>query len=1270
MTENEPMFLMEDGKLPSLAAGVARRLKPHGRGGTAELARQLRAALRRIDRRAGRGDEGDQVAVWLLDNRYLARREALATLETLRHAGPQRLCTAGALLPAVCRELVRVCGGELTAGRLSRYLTGFQTVTPLCRAELLLVPDACKWALLVELGELCAADTAEPEALRRIFASLRLLAVMDLSRVLDGVDLTEGLLRSDPAGVYPRMDDATRELYRQQVARLAARHGCTEQSAARRALALAAEGRGREAHVGYWLFSRPLGDAEKARSGAGYMAANVLGSAGLSLLGGILTGSVAAGLLLLLPVSELVQRGVGAAVRRLVPPRPIPRMALAGGVPAEGRTVCCLSALLTSPDSARELSARLEEARLLSRECGENLVFGILADLPESPERTMPADDGALEAATAAISGLNEKYGGGFYLFCRRRSFDAASGRWAGRERKRGALLALARLLLGEKSDLCVMAGDGARLKGTRYILTLDADTHLLPGTARELIGAMLHPLNAPVMDEKHLAVREGYGLIHPRMDTLLAASGGSRFARLFSPRGGCDPYGCACGEAIFDLTGRGGFAGKGILDAAALLRCTAKLPEGRILSHDAVEGALLRGGYLSCAALSDGFSASPLSYWKRAQRWIRGDWQNAPFLFSRRLHPMDKWRLLDSLRRSLVPVGELSALLSAFVLPFSGTAAAAWASLAALFYPVLPAALRTLRRRGRVHLHGGTLHGVTGELCRGLARLTLLPADAWVSVSAVAQSLWRMCVTKKNLLRWQTCAQSETDTGRGWGAYLRALWPAVLCGGLSLLSPVAAGRAAGLLWLLSPGLGPALGRGAATPPPVSAAERSYLTDHGAKIWGYFRDFCTAESHFLPPDNVQLRPPLGAAGRTSPTNIGLGLTACLAALDLGLAPRETALTLAERMLCTVETLPKWRGHLYNWYDTGTLAVLDGGYVSTVDSGNLAACLLTCREGFARYGAAFLSRRAGALLDAMDFAPLYDSSRHLFHIGWDGRTKKLTQGWYDLMSSEARLMSYFAVARGDVPCRHWRQLSRAAARTCGYRCMVSWTGTVFEYLMPELFLPLCPDSLLWETARACLRAQRAHAPRGRPWGRSESAFHAFTPDGSYHYKAHGCAALALKRGMDGEDVVAPYASFLALAAESDAALRNLRALDAVASGPYGLYEAVDYAPGRGGAQGAVVGCYMAHHMGMSLVSIANRLCGGVIQRRFMADEAMRAYRCLLEEKAPLCSHAPSLSRRELPVRQRPEIAVARPESPDAAAAQPRLPHSGCGCFENL
>ena len=946
-----------------------------------------------------------------------------------------------------------------------------------------------------------------------------------------------------------------------------------------------------------------------------------------------------------------------AVVLRTVPPRLIPRMALSGGVPEEGRTVCCLSALLTSLDSGRALALRLEEARLLSRECGKNLLYGILADLPEAAEKTMPGDAPALEAAAEAIRELNRKYGGGFYLFCRRRCFDAANARWTSRERKRGALLSLAKVMGGEKSELSVVAGDGERLSGARYILTLDADTQLLPGTARELIGAMLHPLNAPEIDEKRLAVRAGHGLIHPRIDTLLRAASGSRFARLFSPQGGGDPYGSACGETCFDLTGHGGFAGKGIIDAAVLLRCTGDLPEGRVLSHDAVEGALLRGGYMSCTALSDGFPASPLAYWKRAHRWIRGDWQNAPFLFSPRLCGIDKWKLLDSLRRSLVPAGELLSLLAAFLFPSPGTWTAAAAALVAVCFPVLTAAVRRLRGEGRVRLHGGVVHGVSGELCRALTRLALLPTDAWVSVSAAFQSLWRMCVSKKNMLRWQTCAQSEAGAGKGLGAYLRAMWFSPACGVLALCFPSVLGKAAGVIWLLSPALGPGLGRSAEAMPQVSAGEREYLTGHAAKIWGYFRDFCTAQNHFLPPDNVQLSPPAGVARRTSPTNIGLALTACLAALELELDARERVLTLAGRLLDTVDALPKWNGHLYNWYDTRTLAVLSRRYVSAVDSGNLAACLLVCREGFIRRGAEALSRRAGALLGAMDFAPLYDKSRRLFHIGWDGRAKKLTEGWYDLMSSEARLMSYLAVARGDVPFRHWRQLSRAAVGTGGYRGMASWTGTMFEYLMPELFLPLCPDSLLWETARFCLRIQRAAAPRGRPWGRSESAYNSLSADGSYRYKAHGCGALALKRGMDGDDVVSPYSSFLALGAEPEAALKNLKALDALATGPYGLYEAVDFTPGRRGARGAVVGCYMAHHMGMSLAAIANRLCCGVMQRRFMADRAMQAYRSLLEEKAPLGGAVLRSAARDIP--QRPARWDAaetetRTEQPDAAA----------------
>lgn len=1231
MTGNECDFYIEDERLAAFASSTARRLKIIGEGGARALIRQVRAALEQVERAAEKFEKAAQAeggadgrGAWLLDNRYLARREALSAADELRAAKRVRLCADGALLGEAGRSLVRAGAGEITPRRLEQYLTGFQTVTPLRREELTLMAAALKCALVIELGSLCETENGGADAFERIFSSLRLLSTLDLSELLDRVDLTEQLLMSDPAGVYPLMDERTRDMYRRQVTRLAGARGCTEQSAARRALSMAEEGEGRERHVGFWLFTRPLGDGARENDGQGYAAVNVLSTLVLSLLAGFLTDSAAAFFLLLLPVSELVKLTADFIILRTVRPRLIPRMALTGGVPDAGRTICCISALLTSPESGRAFAARLEEARLASRECGENLLFGILADLPEAPERTMPGDAPALEAAAEAVEKLNEKYGGGFCLLCRRRSYDAVNSRWISRERKRGALLSLAALICGRQSDLSVVAGDGEKLSGARYILTLDADTRLLPGTAAELIGAMLHPLNAPVVDEKRLAVVSGYGLIHPRMDTLLSSAQSSGFARLLAPQGGFDAYGSSCGEVGFDLTGRGGFAGKGIIDAAVLLRCTSRLPEGRILSHDAVEGALLRGGYMSDSALSDGFPASPLSYYKRAHRWIRGDWQNAGFIFSRRLAPMDKWKLFDSLRRSLVPAGELAALLAAFLFSAPGTLTAAVAALAAAGFPILTTAAGELTDHGRVRLFGGVVHGLSGELCRVLTRLVLLPADAWVSVSAAAQSAWRMCVTKKELMQWQTAAQAEAGAANGPGAYYSALWFAPLCGAVGLLSPSVIGKAAGVMWLLAPATGFSLGRRPAGERTVTDSQREYLMGHAAKIWDYFRDFCRESDGYLPPDNVQLQPPTGAAHRTSPTNIGLALTACLAARDLELDGSGEAFSLAGHILDTVESLPKWHGHLYNWYDTRTRSVLSPRYVSTVDSGNLAACLIACREGFAEYGEAELSRRAGELYSAMDFSPLYDKSRRLFRIGWDEEEKKLTEGWYDLMSSEARLTGYLAVAKGDAPKKHWRQLSRALVGMDGYRGMASWTGTMFEYLMPELFLPLCRDSLLWETARFCLRAQRRRAPRGTPWGESESAFYALSRDLSYRYKAHGCAALALKRDMDDEYVVSPYSSFLALAVAGAPAIKNLQALEGLSAvGQYGFYEAVDYTPDRcPGGQGETVRCFMAHHLGMSLAAIDNFLRDGAIQRRFMADKSMSAYRSLLEEKAPM------------------------------------------------
>ncbi|MCR4935519.1 MAG: hypothetical protein K5990_03450, partial [Oscillospiraceae bacterium] len=512
---------------------------------------------------------------------------------------------------------------------------------------------------------------------------------------------------------------------------------------------------------------------------------------------------------------------------------------------------------------------------------------------------------------------------------------------------------------------------------------------------------------------------------------------------------------------------------------------------------------------------------------------------------------------------------------------------------------------------------------GMGGALARTLLRLLLLPAEAFCSGAAIAKALWRMGISRRKLLEWQTAAQAEQKRAGLWGHYL-ALWPAVLTGlSLLVLAPGVIGKAAGLLWLFTPASACLL----SLPNPEGRAlrgeDRAYLLGCAADTWRYFAEFMTAADRGLPPDNHQFRPPTGTAHRTSPTNIGLGLLSVLAALDLELTERPAALAMLERGLETLEALPKWRGHLYNWYQTETLEPLRPRYVSTVDSGNLCACLLTLGAGLRELGETALAERAGALAAAMDFGPLYDRKRRLLHIGYDPETGRLSEGHYDLLSSEARLTAYLAVARGDLPRESWQRLSRAQLAYRRRRGMASWTGTMFEYLMPELLLPLLPHSLLHESARYCLYVQRCRAKTLRaPWGCSESAFAALDSAMNYRYKANGCAGLALRRGMDEDFVVSPYSSFLALPVVPGAALRNLRRLEALGlRGPWGFWEALDLSPGRSAEGGAVLRCVMAHHQGMSLLAADNALCAGAMQRRFLADPAMGAYRLLLEEKIP-------------------------------------------------
>ncbi len=421
----------------------------------------------------------------------------------------------------------------------------------------------------------------------------------------------------------------------------------------------------------------------------------------------------------------------------------------------------------------------------------------------------------------------------------------------------------------------------------------------------------------------------------------------------------------------------------------------------------------------------------------------------------------------------------------------------------------------------------------------------------------------------------------------------------------------------------------------------MSDADRAYLREVARRTWLYFETWTAADDHWLPPDNVQFTPGPTIAHRTSPTNIGLGLLATLSAHDLEFIDKAAMVAAIDATLTTVEGLERWHGHLLNWYDTRTLEPLKPAYVSTVDSGNLAAALVTLSVGLATH-APDLAARASALVEAMDFRVLYVPARRLFAIGYRladrDNAGRLDASCYDLLASEARLASFIAIAKGDVPQAHWFHLGRATTNVRGVPVLLSWSATMFEYLMPLLVMRSFPQTLLDESCRAVVRRQVDYAAtRDVPWGISESAYATVDRHGTYQYRAFGVPGLGLKRGLGDALVVAPYASALAAVYAPAAVVANLRQLDALGlTSPFGFLEAIDYnqpdaETGAPDATGVVVANCMAHHQGMTLVAIGNALGDNAMVERFHADPRVRATELLLQERPP---------RRRLTVAPRP------------------------------
>ncbi|WP_240790304.1 GH36-type glycosyl hydrolase domain-containing protein [Rhodobacter sp. SY28-1] len=1246
--------------------------------------------------------------------------------------------------------------------------------------------------------------------MRNIVTSMRLASEMDWADFFEEVSLVEARLRGHPT--YPAMDFATRNRYRTEIEILAQHAPLTEGEVTDAALVLAAKGdTGFRRDPGHWLIGEGRAELEAAIGfrppvrlalvrGIGQIGLGGYIAALLALGVAILTVSLALmaaagagafpllilGLLGAGPAAELATAIVNLVITRSVPPKPLPGLDLTRSIPPDLRTLVAVPVLLRNPDDIADEIERLEVHHLSST--GGAVHYALLSDGPDSTTETDPRDARLIAEATAAIARLNARYpgeaGDRFHFLHRRRLWNRVEGVWMGWERKRGKLAELNRLLRGS-TDTSYAVISSPLPPDIRYVITLDADTRLLRGTVAQMVGKIAHPLNRARFDAASQRVTAGYGILQPRVSpSLPAGQDRSVYQSLFSSPGGIEPYAAAASDVYQDLFGEGTFTGKGIYDVDAFeAALEGRVPENALLSHDLFEGTFARAGLASDIEVVEDYPARYDVDIRRQHRWTRGDWQLLPWIFGSRRHErgglpaLGRWKMLDNLRRSLLAPMAILSLFAGWLLPWPQ--AIMWTSLTLAMLAVprllsLPFGLFPARAGVSLGSHFAALRSdALTALGQIAASLMLLADTAATMLDAIIRTGWRLGVSRRHLLEWMTAAQAGSSARPGLFRQYRSMLPGLalglcLAGTAFLLNPAVwpIPAAFGLLWCAAPALARAISqpRRPAATRSLTLAQAQELRLVGRRTWRYFETFVTPEDNFLPPDNFQEIPRPAIAHRTSPTNIGLYLLSTVAAHDMGWIGQRAALRRLHDTLQTIQRMPRFRGHLYNWHDTRDLRVLDPAYVSSVDSGNLAGHLVAIAQACRAWAAepapddlvvrqamadcALLARRslgshaedleliralsevaaaAGnpatplaalnepmeralaftgdtlseakvwtlamqtalahhledlasppdfALLQEvealcrilaleMDFGFLLDPDKKLLSIGFSVAHNRLDTNCYDLLASEARLASLFAIAKGDVETRHWFRLGRPATPIGSGSALISWSGSMFEYLMPSLVMRAPAGSVLEQTTRLVVARQRAYAEAlGIPWGISESSYNARDLEMTYQYSNFGVPGLGLKRGLSENRVIAPYATGLAAMVDPVAAVDNYAHLASIgAEGRFGFYEAVDFTPSRlpSNEDHAIVRSFMAHHQGMTITAIANALQGGRLRDHFHAEPMIQGTELLLQERIPRdVASAPPRATEVLvaPVEQLDAPAVRTFDSP---AAEPPTAH---------
>lgn len=1300
-------------------------------------------------------------------------------------------------------------------------------------------------------------QAADQVGVRNCIETLRFLGAMDWQEFVESHSIIEQLLRKEKLSVYPAMDFASRDNYRHVVESLAKKSHLKESAVAEVVVNLANAYSGndtktkKKSHVGYYLLDKGLITTEKEtgiRISPGRKLFRLAARANLFLyVFFIIAFSIALSaltiyfmpewpvaekpwqvlwmfLLLISCFSQLSVSVINWATTLWVRPRLLPRMDYSTHIPPENRTLVAIPTMLSDKAYVEEQIEMLE-IRYLANKI-DNLHFCLLTDFLDAAEQTLPVDEELLDLACSMIAKLNEKYYRPdyevFFLFHRPRKWNPKENRWMGYERKRGKLEALNAFILGKGMDeFSIVTGDFRVLKNVKYVITLDADTRLPRETAWKYVATMAHPLNAAIFNNKKRRVTEGYGILQPRIISGMSDDYPTQYSRIQGNHKGLDPYSKVSSDVYQDLFGEGSYTGKGIYDVIAFEKSLSRVfPENRILSHDLIEGCYARSGALSDVIVYDGNPDCYPDDMKRHHRWIRGDWQIAGWLFpiirlgngkriKNRLSALSRWKIFDNLRRSLFPLSMLLLMASACAITHFHWY---WISLILIIYflsPVLEFLHNTLSKPADINLR---LHfrekskDLKESVLRLLFDITVLPFEAFKYADAILRTLWRLIISQKRLLEW---TPSSLDSRKGKGrmtSYYIEMWMAPALGLSCLLSIVVFQSGLHIssfpliaLWVMAPAIAwkVSLTKRGKTP-QLSSNQQLFLYRLARKTWCFFEEFVTEEHNWLPPDNFQEQPSPVVANRSSPTNMGLALLADLAAHDFGFISQDNLLERCSNSLHTMNKMPRFKGHFYNWYNTNTLEILRPGYISSVDSGNLIGHLLTLKYGLlnfkneplislnifkgiratiqilkdvaevenkqaiellisqvqkagkadkisaravlyniekwldlisasiepgvkmnspawewilrlkkqlletkddlqkilpwlktpftmSEYGISDICEENPSLeetrvyvslimdvikgkasqnkrlkpgnkfdaetellndslknikirieaienladicekLSTVEYDFLFNNSTRLLSIGFNTDEMKRDNSYYDLLASEARFAVFVGISQGKLPQDSWFALARLLTESGSTPVLISWSGSMFEYLMPQLVMPEYENTLLHQTNRASVKKQIEYGnTMGVPWGISESAYNEMDASLNYQYKAFGVPGLGLKRGLDTELVIAPYASMMALMIAPSRACENLIRMHSEGfCGYFGFYEAIDYTRDRLPADNhySILKSFMTHHQGMGLLSIAYALLDRPMQKRFMSEPRFQASLPLLQERIP-------------------------------------------------